>query len=189
MPFPPVNQLRYVAFHILKANSANSANNDGLEEDELEKAKNHCQRAIFDASEIGIIYYLWEVKVFQQDYRKAEITNIVPNYFDICTKANDANDFIQKMTKETISNHSDSRTKQYQESVAIFDGLANSVKLLTVARPEMNKRIESERRAALVEVKHLRNGRIAVVIAIITLILTALSIWVIAVNEISVYRN
>lgn len=49
--FSAVNQLRYVSFHILRFHKI--TDND-LKDEELRKAKNHCQRAIYDAMEIGI---------------------------------------------------------------------------------------------------------------------------------------
>ncbi len=96
LTFQAVNQLRYVAFHLLRADKTTEEN---LKKEELRKAKNHCERAIYDAVEPGIVHYLEEIRTFQNDYRMVEITNIIPNYLDISRKADESSGFISEKNK------------------------------------------------------------------------------------------
>ena len=57
---PSINQLRYVGYHIARAIVAQ---HDDSFFDELKKAENHCKRAIYDAYEVGILYFLDGIKI------------------------------------------------------------------------------------------------------------------------------
>lgn len=139
---PAVNQLRYVAFHLLR--SEKSASED-IKKEELRKAINHCQRAIYDAVECGTTHYLEKIKIFQEDYARVIIPDIIPNYVEITKLANDASDFISKITRESISDHCNNRGDQYKESSAFFDKLKIQSELLESSRPELNKKLQKDR--------------------------------------------
>ena len=79
--FPAVNQLRYVAFHLLRESEAQDIS---LKQEELRKAKNHCQRAIYDSVETGITFCLVKIHEFQEDYKLIVVADVVPAYIDIC---------------------------------------------------------------------------------------------------------
>lgn len=50
VPIPAHNELRYAGHHLLQ-----SLDNDGTvaDEDQLRKARNHCERAMYEAAEAG----------------------------------------------------------------------------------------------------------------------------------------
>ena len=166
LAFPAVNQLRYVAFHLLRAEKEP---NTDTKKEEYRKAKNHCERAIYDAVEAGIVYCLYTIRIFQEDYRTVIVPNILPDYIDICKKATEANHFISTMTKDSIGDHCSNRGDQYRESTNIFNELHDAIKLLTSARPELNKKIKKQRIAFLVTM-------ISIIIAIIGLIIGLVSL-------------
>ena len=147
LTFPAVNQLRYVAFHLLRADKTTDEN---LKKEELRKAKNHCERAIYDAVEPGIVHYLEEIRTFQNDYRMVEITNIVPSYLDISRKAEESSGFISERIKDSISDRSNNQGDQYREATSLFEELKEAVKLLSYARPELNKKLRKYRLMFLV---------------------------------------
>jgi len=91
LTLPAVNQLRYVACHLLRFDRSES---EKEKQEELRKANNHCERAIYDAVETGIIYCLEELREFQKDYKLVGITDIVPSYLDIRAKANEVSRYI-----------------------------------------------------------------------------------------------
>lgn len=163
LTFPSVNQLRYVAFHLLRADKAPDEN---LRKEELRKAKNHCERAIYDAVEPGIVHYLEEIRTFQNDYRMVEITNIIPNYLDISRKADESSGFISERIKDSISDRSNNQGDQYQEATSLFEGLKEAVKLLSYARPELNKKLRKYRLMFLVSVATLIVAAMGVIVSL-----------------------
>ena len=163
LTFPSVNQLRYVAFHLLRADKAPDEN---LRKEELRKAKNHCERAIYDAVEPGIVHYLEEIRTFQNDYRMVEITNIIPNYLDISRKADESSGFISERIKDSISDRSNNQGDQYQEATSLFEELKEAVKLLSYARPELNKKLRKYRLMFLVSVATLIVAAMGVIVSL-----------------------
>lgn len=163
LTFPSVNQLRYVAFHLLRADKTPDEN---LRKEELRKAKNHCERAIYDAVEPGIVHYLEEIRTFQNDYRMIEITNIIPNYLDISRKAEESSDFILERIKDSVSDRSNNQGDQYREATSLFEGLKEAVKLLSYARPELNKKLRKYRLMFLVSVATLIVAAMGVIVSL-----------------------
>ena len=163
LTFPSVNQLRYVAFHLLRADKTTDEN---LKKEELRKARNHCERAIYDAVEPGIVHYLEEIRTFQNDYRMVEITNIIPNYLDISRKADESSGFISERIKDSISDRSNNQGDQYQEATSLFEGLKEAVKLLSYARPELNKKLRKYRLVFLVSVATLIVAAMGVIVSL-----------------------
>lgn len=163
LTFPSVNQLRYVAFHLLRADKTTDEN---LKKEELRKARNHCERAIYDAVEPGIVHYLEEIRTFQNDYRMVEITNIIPKYLDILRKADESSGFISERIKDSISDRSNNQGDQYQEATSLFEGLKEAVKLLSYARPELNKKLRKYRLMFLVSVATLIVAAMGVIVSL-----------------------
>lgn len=69
-----VNELRYVAFHLLKSMTTAST------VDELKKATNHAHRALFDAHEAQTIDILSKINKFFDDYRLVDIKAGLPDF-------------------------------------------------------------------------------------------------------------
>ena len=136
---PAINQLRYVAYHILKADNTEDSN---LKKEELRKAKNHCQRAIYDAAEVGIIYFLEKIKEFKNDYSTQPISGALPNYSDIYNTAREAATFIASANKDNINDHENNRGDNYKQSIELFKKLQVACDALDNARPELNKKME-----------------------------------------------
>lgn len=142
LKFPAVNQLRYAGFHLFRAESASDPEKRN---NELRKAKNHCQRAIYDAVEVGILYYLERFKVFQYDYRKECIFDVVLRYHEYRSLANKITNFISSITRDSISDHCNNRGDQYQLSTEYLNQLKEIDEVLQVSRDELNKKIRDRR--------------------------------------------
>ncbi len=72
---PAVNQLRYTGNHLIRYLSDPAVEAARYE---LADAIKHCKRATYDAYEAAILHQLMELKKFKDDYRKTQITTIIP---------------------------------------------------------------------------------------------------------------
>lgn len=165
LKFPAVNQLRYVGFHLFRAELAIGAEKRN---NELRKAKNHCQRAIYDAVEVGILYYLDRFKVFQNDYRKECIFDVVLCYHEYRNLANKITNFISSITRDSISDHCNNRGDQYQLSTEYLNRLKEIDEILQSSRDELNKKIRDKRTQAVVSIWSLI---VTIVGLVVTLVL------------------
>ena len=87
VPFPAINQLRYAGHHLLKGLVQDKP--QGLN-DEFGDVKDHCNRAIYEAADAGLLYLFRLLHKFQTDFKDVPITKVVPNYLTILKLAKDA---------------------------------------------------------------------------------------------------
>jgi len=127
-------------YHILKALNANTPKS---KQEEITKAENHCQRAIYDAMELGILDRLNVIKQFKEDYRTVNVHDVVPTYFDEIKTVNKANKFINQ-------NCRDNREKYYEECGQYFENLDRISNVFDSCRPEINKKLKLQRWAIFV---------------------------------------
>lgn len=131
LAIPSINQLRYVGYHIARALCEGAATD--IIDKEINKAKNHCQRAIYDAHEVGIIYLLQSIKTFKA--RNTEKSNAVlqalPTYVDDLVAADKAAKFIDQINK----NHRDNRSAYYEQAKPHYSTLREIENKLTTAEP------------------------------------------------------
>lgn len=156
----PVNQLRYAGRHILDTISGNIT--DPVDE-ELTRAKRHCERAIYDAKDTGIVFYLTKIQQFKDDYRGIEITPTVPNYLEIISDARAAKQFVDQARSE-----SDGRHSFYPEVREHLDKIEGAWTTLENAREELNIKLRNHNRNVIL-------GYIGVIIAIAGLIIAILA--------------
>lgn len=136
---PSVNELRYVGYHLTKA----LVSEDEKEfESQIAKATSHCQRAIYDANEIAILFLLAEIRNFQNDYANStEVTPIVSNYVELLKSVTQAQRLISK-AREGLK---EDRAKYYQNTEPHFERLLEIRETLEIARPEINRRIKRQK--------------------------------------------
>ena len=153
LTFPAVNQLRYVAYHLLRAHTSR---NEDFIHDELREALYHTHRAIHDSSEVGIVYLLDLIRRFQEDYRTIAVTDVFPDYLDIIKTANKAKEClttrVNNSVKENAHNTYDTEEdvhKAAQEAKLYFDLLCRYVNMLNIARVELNKKLKHRRQTAI----------------------------------------
>ncbi|MBL0699474.1 MAG: hypothetical protein JJV92_01145 [Desulfosarcina sp.] len=178
VPFPAVNQLRYVAFHLLRAEQLRNGDEDLCKDelhDELKKAKNHCQRAIYDANEAGVVYYLERIRKFKEDYESETIPDIVPNYINHLVKAKEIKNFLWVVGKKSLSERAEGLNRidkekdnnDYQKSDEYLIQLQEIDNILDLARPELNKKIEGRREKMLISISGLAIGILAILVTIV----------------------
>ncbi|DAB30994.1 MAG TPA: hypothetical protein CFH84_01015 [Sulfurimonas sp. UBA12504] len=167
LSIPSINQLRYVAFHLVE--SFSSQDSSKIEE-ELNKAINHAQRAKYDAVEIGIVYYLEQIKIFQENYSSyTETLEILPNYIEYLTKAQNASDKLQ-----TIKDDEKDREEYYKEVAPYYQILKDVYISFQTSIPLINKKIEENNEKARKENKRFVIGAGLTLAGIIVSIVIAL---------------
>lgn len=148
LAFPPVNQLRYCGFHLVRAVNSNDV---GFIKRELHEAWNHCQRSIHDGIELELMHYVDEIKVFKDDYSTVTITDTVQNYLDILKLADKAKEYILERSNHSVHEHSNHRRNggengsSHTEIDTLTRELKAHVETLDVAREELNKKINEYR--------------------------------------------
>lgn len=151
LSIPSINQLRYVAFHLVE--SFSSQDSTKIEE-ELNKAINHAQRAKYDAVEIGIVYYLEQIRIFQENYSSySETLEILPHYIEHLTKAQNASDKLQ-----AIKDDEKDRDEYYKEIAPHYQILKDVYISFQISIPLINKKIEENNEKARKENKRFVIG-------------------------------
>ncbi len=148
LSIPSINQLRYVAYHLIEGFNPDIENHDKVFE-EIKKALHHCQRARFDAIEIGLTYSLNNVRIFQEKYNAiTETLSILPNYIALMRKAQEASNALQSIRDEEKD-----REEYYNDIFPHYEEVkAISVELLN-AEPMINKKIEENNEKKIIEAR------------------------------------
>lgn len=81
---PAINELRYAGYHLL--NTIIPANGEGLPHEELTRAVNHCKRATYEASEMGLLTAFDKVTAFKATYEQVVVSQVVNDWQEILTK-------------------------------------------------------------------------------------------------------
>lgn len=134
---PTVNQLRYAARHLI----------DFMTEDndveELEKARRHCQRALYDACDAHIQYHINEACMFEEDYKDIEVSDLFPEYRNLVKAKNDAIKFLE------TGRNQDGRAEMYRQAESFKTNLETITAELPLARDELNRRVAARRKSAI----------------------------------------
>ncbi|GBE37820.1 hypothetical protein BMS3Bbin08_00417 [bacterium BMS3Bbin08] len=149
---PTINQLRYAGQHLTRFISAN-------DKEELRKAANHCQRAMYDAYETGIIYFINEINNFGKDYRKTVISKILPGWVGYQQTVDKIKTFVDNRNEKE-------RHRQTEECKENFKSLNIIFNETKYSRDELNKTIKKDRIITF-----------GVIIALIALIFVALDFF------------
>ena len=97
---PANNQLRYAGYHLILALDDNGHVAD---QGSLEKAIGHCERAMYDAAEGGILFALDLFNKFEDDYKDTVVTAVVFNYLEIKASARSARAMVAKSREDRES--------------------------------------------------------------------------------------
>ncbi|MFC6634033.1 hypothetical protein [Microbulbifer taiwanensis] len=96
---PAVNELRYCSYHVIKAISANNAAD---QRDQLYRGLRHCERASYDALELGLTTYLKKIDEFRAIYRDKNVvmSKVIPGYPEDMREASKAQALLGKNFKD-----------------------------------------------------------------------------------------
>jgi hypothetical protein len=134
---PAINELRYAGYHVLQALSGNSEDQD----EQFRRAKRHCERAQYDASDMGVVYLLEKIKIFVDDYKDIAITDVLPDYVGMRSKLEEIND-----RRADALKNSDNRNGFYESAAGDLGELSDIALNFDLAREELNKKIVDRNR-------------------------------------------
>ncbi|MEW8218004.1 MAG: hypothetical protein AB2770_06580 [Candidatus Thiodiazotropha taylori] len=129
---PSINELRYVAYHIFRCCQFYNAPHD--QHEELKRALRHCQRASYDAIELGIINELEFIKVFKEQFQDVTISETLPNYIDLLKEARRIQSFLAE------PGSIEERGEYYKQAKQELERLQEINSNLIVTKEELNKR-------------------------------------------------
>lgn len=128
-----VNQCRYAGQHIIRALRVGDS---AAAREELEAARRHLQRAIFDTNDAGIQFYLTEIDKFRRS--RVDWQAILPDYDKVVHAVRIASGHIE----EASASHS-SRTKLYAEVKQDLYSLRDAYETFLAYWPEAEKQTRS----------------------------------------------
>lgn len=133
LEIPSVNQLRYAGYHILAYVV------DGQTPD-LEKAKGHCQRAIYDAYEMELSFYIDVFKEFSDEFNDLPVADTVPEYLQWLEAHQEAQTLVRSRRQ------ADGRESYYAQLEPHIEALSAIERHLPPAREQLaRKRAINER--------------------------------------------
>ena len=133
---PAHNQLRYAGHHFVKSVGENGVVEDG---DELRKAIAHCQRAMYEAAETGIVVALDDFKKFETEYSGIAIGKIVPGVRDVRDLRNQARRLLARPRPKSAE-----APEETSEYMKVFRGLRNGMEYLENNRHDLDAERDAE---------------------------------------------
>ena len=137
---PAHNELRYAGHHLLQ-----SLDDDGTvaDQEQLRRACNHCERAMYEAAEAGITSLLISIRQFKDDYKDIVISEVVSAYSDHKASARDAQQLlIRGRSKEATA------TATASEYMQAFRKLRKASDTLEDAKDDLNAKLMDQERKA-----------------------------------------
>jgi len=158
---PSINELRYVGYHLIRALASEHPSID----QELNKAADHARRAIYDAAEAQVIFFLEKVKDFQERHRKsASVTDVISDYVALMQQVEQAKKKISETRQKELPIN---RAEYYQQCEPHIQILRDIVARLELAEPEIAKKEQKSARnfvlAALATVAGIASVAVAIV--------------------------
>ncbi|MDQ7074607.1 MAG: hypothetical protein Q9O24_05515 [Gammaproteobacteria bacterium] len=169
---PSLNELRYVGYHLVRSLCEE---NESEMLKQIEKAENHCKRAIYDATESGLLYFLENIMAFKRDYsNNSAIMDVLPDYAKYLAEADTA----RKKIAQIASNGIRDRSNYYKECHPMYCSLEKIDHQFDIARPIISKLIDDKN---LKFAKDQRDHEILVktlVVAIATLVVACIGLLI-----------
>ena len=136
---PALNELRYAGHHVVQSIGA-----DGMVTNarQIRKAHGHCERALYEASEAGIMVAGRAIASFRKSYPGIVIRDVIKDYSDFRLLAKKAQVQVDagRANRESILG-------QTQEYMEMYRQLRDAVDVLDVSRDDLEAKIEINRKA------------------------------------------
>ena len=162
---PAINELRYAGHHLLQ-----SIDDAGTVEIEtLRKAKSHCERAMYEAAEAGIMFCLDSIKEFREDYRDVVVSDVIHDYPQRCAWAQQTLDMVVKgrSDRDSVESHVDA----YMEEFRVVRG---TLRLFDASRDDLNairaRQVQDHRRFVIRVLVMLLGILVTLVLGIVALL-------------------
>ena len=134
---PAYNELRYAGYHLKDA-----INDEGFisDKEQIRRAISHCERAMYEAAEAGIIKALSIINTFKEDYKDLVVSDVLKNYSDILLQARKAKSVLAK-------GRGDDKTHPERSSLYMntFRELKDFCEILESNRDDLNAKYRKER--------------------------------------------
>ena len=119
---PAINELRYAGHHALQA----IADDGAVDIEAFGKAKSHCERAMYEAAEAGIMFCLDAIEDFRKTYRDLVISDVIADYHSRLARTQKALDLVVKGRSErtSVGEHVDAYMDEFRvvrETMRLFD--------------------------------------------------------------------
>ena len=119
---PAINELRYAGHHALQAITDDGA----VDIEVLASAKSHCQRAMYEAAEAGIMFCLDSMKDFRKTYRDLVISEVIADYPSRLARVQTALDLVVKgrSGRTSVGEHVAAYMDEFRvvrETMRVFD--------------------------------------------------------------------
>ena len=137
---PAHNELRYAGHHLLQALGDSGQVAD---EEQLRRACSHCERAMYEAAEAGIISLLESIAQFQKDFKDIVVAEVVPTYGDCKAMARKARDLLTRGRSKGVA--AAETTAEYMHA---FRELREASDQLEDARDDLNAKLADQKRGA-----------------------------------------
>ena len=137
---PALNELRYAGHHVVQSISAEDGKvTDG---DQLRKARGHCERALYEASEAGIMVAGRAIASFRKSYPGVVISEVVKDYSDFRLQAKKAQALVDsgRSDRESVQ-------AQTQEYMTAYRQLREAVDVLDASRDDLEAKVAINRKA------------------------------------------
>ncbi len=138
-----VNQCRYVGQHLLRALVADD---DERIRSELDAAKKHAQRAIYDINDSAIQFYIQQIDDLRyRHFPTVDFASVVPDYSDVVATLAKARSLVE-ITREALED----REKYYQEVRSAVASLREVDGILSEHRPDLVRAVQRENRKKVI---------------------------------------
>ena len=133
---PAHNELRNAGYHILKSIRGPSEIND----DDLKKALDHCERATYDAAEVGLVTVINALDAYLDRFKTISLSTMVPDIPNTRRLIRRGYDLVIKGRE-----HESFDLNQF---VAVFRDLVEAYQRMVDHLPDLNAALKKELRTA-----------------------------------------
>lgn len=135
---PAHNELRYAGHHLLQALGDSG---EIAAQEQLRRACSHCERAMYEAAEAGIISLLQSIAQFQKDYKDIVVAEVVPTYGDCKAMARKAQNLLTRGRSKGST-----ATETASDYMRAFRELRDASDQLEDARDDLNAKLTDQKR-------------------------------------------
>ena len=137
---PAHNELRYAGHHVIQCIDIDTQQITDI--DNLRKAHGHCERAMYEASEAGIMFAARIILTVHEQYPGVVISEAVNDYHESWHRAKQAKDMVVagRTDRESVLAH----TREYMDT---FRNLKTRVERLDAARDDLAVKLTQVNRA------------------------------------------
>ena len=138
-----INQCRYVGQHLLRA--LTSSDKDIIDQN-LNAARRHAQRAIYDINDSGIQYYIEAINDIRlKHFPTVDFAAVIQNYNEIIDAIGESKSFI-----ETTASSLEDREQFYKDSREHLSKLQKYHTILVEYRPDLVRAVNKENKKKLI---------------------------------------